>query len=296
MNEKKCKSINEVLKEVKKSNSEGCGITGGDPLCRLQRTIKYANALKKKFKKFHIHIYLSTKIVNKDNLKKLSKVVDEVRFHPESLSKNNNFKDINKDIEKIKLGLLFFKKENTGVEIPVFPDLKKQTFEFIKEISKIVEFVNLNELEVGENNINYIVKKYHLDKDGYTVKGSKEAGLWILNKCEKEKINIKIHFCTAETKNWHQFKNRLKNHEILKFGKKTEDGTVIYFIINYQNNKKLKEIKKELNKKNYYLDREKSRFIINSQKVREYKNKFQIKRVEEYPTSDRIEVEKELVY
>src|SRR4030042_7015807 len=85
-NERECKNVMEVLEEVRESNAKGAGITGGDPLLVLNRTLKYARALKREFgRKFHIHIYLSTKLVTEKNLKQLSSVADEVRFHPENL-------------------------------------------------------------------------------------------------------------------------------------------------------------------------------------------------------------------
>lgn len=65
-NERPCKNVKEVFEEVKESNATSAGITGGDPLTCLRKTVKFAKALKKKFgKKFHIHIYSTTKLVNK---------------------------------------------------------------------------------------------------------------------------------------------------------------------------------------------------------------------------------------
>ncbi|MFA5084343.1 MAG: radical SAM protein, partial [Candidatus Paceibacterota bacterium] len=65
-NERECGSPKDAIAEAIASRAEGAGITGGDPLIVLDRTIKYAKALKKKFgKKFHIHIYLPTKLVTK---------------------------------------------------------------------------------------------------------------------------------------------------------------------------------------------------------------------------------------
>ncbi len=289
-NERKCKSVREVLEEARESNARGAGITGGDPLVVLSKTLKYAKALEKEFgKKFHIHIYLSTKLVNEGNLKKLSSCVDEVRFHPIYLLDVERQQE---DVGKIKLASKFFKKKNIGIEVPLFPDKKKEIFSFIERAAKYIGFVNLNELEIGDSNFNYILKKYNVDKNGYTVKDSINAGVWIMKKCIKEEINLKIHLCTAETKNWYQYKNRLLKHSILPFGKRTPDGTVVYYSISKEKNKKKFEMLKKIGKNEGYYDGRKKRVILNKKFIGKYST-FIITRAEEYPTWDGIEVERE---
>jgi uncharacterized protein len=109
-NERICRSEKDLINEAIESNATSAGITGGDPLQFMERTIKYAKALKNKFgKKFHIHIYLPTKLISKEKLKRLSKYIDEVRFHPEFLINPNS--DIDKDIEKIRLASQFWKNK-----------------------------------------------------------------------------------------------------------------------------------------------------------------------------------------
>ncbi len=281
-NERKCKTIKDVLDEVKDSNANSCSITGGDPLIRLNRTLKYARVLKKNFKNFHIHIYLSTKLVDEKNLKFLSKVVDEVRFHPEFLS--NPYKR-EEDIKKIKLAEKYWEKKNIGIEMPIFPDRKKEILGFIIELSKNIGFVNLNELEIGDSNFEFMIKKYKLNKNGYTIKKSLETGKWILKNLEKGKTKLRVHLCSAETKNWHQYKNRLKAHKIIKYGKRTKEGTVIYFTI-----KDKKDIKL-INSKDYYLDKIKNRIILNPSIVQRLRKKYKILRIEEFPTYERDEIE-----
>src|SRR3989338_2546698 len=210
-NETICNTPKQAIQEIKQSNSKGIGITGGDPLVCLNKTLNFAKAIKKQFgNSFHIHIYLPTKLVTKEKLKKLSKYIDEVRFHPEFLIKEQTKQERQADIDKIKLASLFWKKQNLGVELPMIPDKKQDILNFIKEINPSVGFVNLNEFEISETNFDYITNKYKINKDTYTVSKSKQAGLWILNKCKKIRLNLNVHFCTAQLKNLHQFKNRLK--------------------------------------------------------------------------------------
>jgi pyruvate formate-lyase activating enzyme-like uncharacterized protein len=279
-NERECKNMKEIIRETRESRATSAGITGGDPLLNIERTVKFASELKKKFgKSFHIHIYLPTKFVTKQKLKQLSKYVDEVRFHPEFLINKNKAEE---DIEKIKLASLFWEKGNVGIELPMIPDKKKDILDFILKIKNYIGFVNLNEFELSDTNFKKIIEKYKLKEGGYVVKGSLEAGKWILNELEKKKIKLKAHLCTAELKNWHQFKNRLKRHSILPYGKRTEEGTVIYLVVN-----------KKLKAKGTFYDSEKKRTIVSEKVARKLLGKYKIFRVEEFPTHDRIEVEEE---
>ena len=295
-NERQVKNIKEFIQEIKESNATSMGITGGDPLLFLNRTLKYAKAVKKDFgNKFHIHIYLPTKLVNKNNLKKLSKYIDEVRFHPEFLI-NNHQDIINKDLEKIKIATLFWKKQNIGIELPMIPDKKQEIFDFILKIKDFVGFVNLNEFELSETNFDKITKKYKLNEGGYTVKDSIKAGIWLLNQLKKNKqtSKLKVHLCTAELKNNYQFKNRLKRHKIFKYGKKTKEGLVKYLVIEKINNRLINRLKHMIGKQ-FYIDKNKKQIIlsdIGARKLLRDKD-FKIFLVEEFPTHDRIEVEKQ---
>ena len=279
-NERECKNIDDLFEEVKESKATSAGITGGDPLIFFERTIKFASELKKKFgKKFHIHIYLPTKLVTKDKLEKLSKYVDEVRFHPEFLVNN---KGTAEDIKKIELASKIFGKENTGIELPMIPERKEEILDFAIGTEDYVSFVNLNEFELSETNFDRVTKNYPLEEGGYVISGSLEAGKWILNELKKKKTKLKVHMCTAELKNCSQFANRLKRHKILPYGKKTDDGTVIYLTV-----------KEKLNLNGTYYDEKKKRTILSEKVARRLMGSKKIIRVEEFPTYDGIETESE---
>ena len=300
VNERKCLNVVDMIKEAKESNAKGCGITGGDPLLFLKRTLTYARALKRKFgKKFHIHIYLPTKLVDEKKLKKLSKVIDEVRFHPKFLIDKKKEKQ---DIKKIKLAKKFWKKENIGIELPLIPELKREILNFILKVKEDIGFVNLNELEISDTNFNIVTKRYKLKENGYVVADSKKAGLWVLGELKKNKIKLKLHLCTAELKNWHQYKNRLLRHKILPFSKRTRDGTIIYFAVNgkiqkipagiFCLSKSATANNTDLQINSGYYDKKKKRTIIPAGRIRKLKNRYKILRIEEYPTYDRDEVER----
>ena len=281
-NERECKNFEDIAKEVRESRATSAGITGGDPLACLDKTIEFATKLKKTFgKRFHIHIYLPTKFTTKEKLEKLSKCIDEVRFHPEFLINKNKMKE---DIEKIKIAEKIFGRKNTGIELPMIPENKKEILNFILEIKNYISFVNLNEFELSETNFNIVTKKYSLNEGGYVVSESLKAGKWILDELGKSKSKLKVHLCTAELKNCSQFANRLKRHKILPYGKKTKDGTVIYLVVN-----------KKLELRDTFYDEKKKRTILSEKTARKLLGKEKIKRIEEYPTYDRIETEEEVV-
>jgi hypothetical protein len=281
-NERECKNVEDMIQEVKASRATSAGITGGDPLLFLDRTIKFTSELKKKFgKKFHIHIYLPTKLVTEEQLERLKKYVDEARFHPGFLI---NEKERENDIAKIKIAEKVFGKKNIGLEMPMIPERKQEILNFILEVGKCISFVNLNEFELSETNFDRVTKNYELEEGGYVVKGSLEAGKWVLNELSNKKSKLKVHMCTAELKNCSQFVNRLKRHEILLYGKKTKDGTVIYLVVN-----------KKLNLKGTFYDEKKKRTILSQSVARKLLNegKEKIIRVEEFPTYDAVETEEE---
>ncbi|MFC1754397.1 radical SAM protein [Thermoproteota archaeon] len=201
-NEWKTDKINELFEEVKLCGSEGAGITGGDPLCRLPRTVDYIKKLKKRFgKKFHIHLYTSMDLVTKNNMKQLYEAgLDEIRFHL--------------DIDDDTLwGRMFFAKEfdwNVGVEIPVIPGKEKKTKELIDFIEGKVSFLNMNELELADTNASKLSELGFMSKDGisYGVKGAETLAKKLLKHCKSKRLNV--HYCTAKLKDKVQLTKRIK--------------------------------------------------------------------------------------
>lgn len=297
-NERICENAKHAIEEAIGSRATSAGITGGDPFLFMARTLEYAKALKNKFgKSLHIHIYLPTKLLTKDKLAIFSEYVDEVRFHPEFLI-NNNPKLINQDINKIKQASLFYDKKDIGIELPMIPDKKQEILDFIIKISPYIGFVNLNEFELSETNMKIITKKYKLNEGGYTIKDSIKTGLWILRELKKYKPanKLKVHLCTAKLKNNFQFRNRLLRHKIIKHGKRTEDGLVKYLVIENLNKNIINELEKlGIAEDDFSIDKNKKRIILSAKAARKLllDKKYKIYLVEEFPTYDRIEFERE---
>ena len=211
--------IENIIQEAKLCSSEGAGITGGDPLTRLERTCFYIRELKKHFGSgFHVHLYTPLKLVTKDNLKQLKNAgLDELRFHPD-LDSQELWSNMNYLIEGL----------DYGVEIPVFPDKKMQTQKLIDFLAglSLIKFLNLNELESSDTN--------ELGTHGYEVKddystgieGSEDMGIELMEYC-LENTNLRVHYCTTTLKDSVQMAKRIKRRAKnvkLSFEKLNEQG------------------------------------------------------------------------
>ncbi|MDP3918697.1 MAG: radical SAM protein [Nanoarchaeota archaeon] len=195
-NERKIEDLNEIIEEAKLSCSYGCGITGGDPLAKFDRTIEVIKLLKKEFQKFHIHLYTSLNLVDEDKLRKLEESgLDEIRFHLDF--------DDEQYWEKIKLKTSMKK----GMEIPCIPgkDVKKM-IDYVKDY---VEFINLNELEYADAEHNKLGDMGFELKDPLScgIKGSEELAFEVMEAFP----NLNIHYCTAKLKDSVQMMNRIAN-------------------------------------------------------------------------------------
>jgi len=288
-NERPCESNRDIIKEAITSKATGAGITGGDPLVYFDKTTSAAKALKKKFgKKFHIHIYLPLPLITKNKLEKLKPYIDEVRFHTSFLAQEVSKEKYNKELEKIRLASSIFGKKNTGIELPLIPEKKNEIISFIKNIAKSISFVNLNEFELSDTNFKIIEKNYTLNEDTYTISKSIETGKEILKKLKPLKLNM--HLCTAKTKNHHQYHNRLMRHEILPYGTRTKEATVIYIEIPLKKSDDPKTFSKKIRKytKNFYFDKAHFRFIVDESQAKTlFKTKeFSLYFSEEHPTFD----------
>jgi uncharacterized protein len=290
INELKTKSLKEIIKEIKLSNSDGVGITGGDPLAVIDRTSKFIKEIKKQFgKKFHIHLYTSLDLLNKSTISKLQKSgLDELRVHPDIFDKNF--------WNRIELAKGKFKEY--GIEIPVFPEEEKKILELIEFSKNFVDFFNLNELEYATLYEDYYKKKKWKVKKDYSVQESEKTAMRILNKLKNKKI--RIHYCSSKFKDSIQFTNRIKvrsKNLAEKFDKITEDGLFLRAEIIPEKNQSVNKLKKELEnnfKSEFKIDKKKNRIIFNSDLAKKVSAKFKnVAVVEEYPTIDRLEVEKE---
>ncbi len=323
------KNIRDIIKEAKLIDAKGAGITGGDPLCKLQRTIQYIRKLKKEFgKEFHLHLYTSLDLVTENSLKRLYNAgLDEIRFHLDL--------DDDKLWDKIILALKF--DWDIGVEIPVIPKKEKNLKKIILFLDKInqsnknkIKFLNLNELEIADNKANKLIKLGHKTKNtvSYAVKGSEDLAMRLMDFIEKKNIHLNVHYCTVTLKDKVQMSNRIRRRaKNIKnpYDKISQAGTLIRGVIylneflpkaNYRKKlssisrsrkqsllKKLNELNSILKKEfkiNTEIDKNKLRLLTSEKTVKTLSRKihpklFKLAIVEEYPTYDAFEVEIEFL-
>ncbi len=320
-NERKVESPEDIIKEAKLMDAKGAGITGGDPLSKLDRTIEYIKLLKEKFGlMFHIHLYTSLNLITEEALKKLYEAgLDEIRFH------------LDLDSTQLWNKLIVARKFSwkIGVEIPLVPTKEKETFEILEFVKDKVDFLNLNELEIADNSQSKLgeMELHTKDKLSYAIKDSLELGLKVLEFAQKEKYNLPIHVCTAKLKDAVQLANRLKREAQgakKKFDLVNEEGMLtrgaLYLpelVPGFGYRKKLDSVdktelvrklepllvrvKKELKVENddLFLDSSKPRILLSKKLLMQNRKLFRKLGlipavVSEYPTADQLEVEVEL--
>jgi pyruvate formate-lyase activating enzyme-like uncharacterized protein len=196
-NERKVRRGSDLIFEAERMGATGAGITGGDPLIRMERTVRFVRALKRKFgKNFHIHLYTTGELGTPENFKRLEKAgVDEIRFH-------FNRKEI---LDALKLDW------TVGAEIPAIPGNWKQTTEYLDFLGKNgAAFCNLNELDWSERNVGAFKRRGWKLKSraSYAVKGSEEFAKKIMAWAEKKVPGLAVHYCSSATKDAVQLRKR----------------------------------------------------------------------------------------
>ena len=192
----------DVLFEVDAIQGEGVGISGGDPLCTLERTLHYITLLKHTYgQDFHIHLYTSKTTIARDELIQLINAgLDEIRFHPQ----NNDWSGIE---EALSLGL------RVGIEVPAIPGKVAKLKETAQRAEKLgVSFLNINELEASETNFENLkaLGMRLTDLSSASIEGSEETARHVLEWACLHLKKLTVHFCSARYKDGIQLRNRLE--------------------------------------------------------------------------------------
>ncbi|KAA0003646.1 MAG: radical SAM protein [Thermoplasmata archaeon] len=280
----------DILKEGELMEAEGTGITGGDPLIVAKKTSQIIQLLKDYFgEKHHIHLY--TAMLDSKKIDLLINVgLDEIRFHPSVDTWNKIEKSgMKKIVKSIEI--------DVGIEIPLIPHLRKETKHLLFEVDKYeIDFINLNELEFSETNVDALEKYgYEVKNDiSNAVKGSEEMAKEIL----EWDLTKPIHYCSSSFKDGIQLRKRImrrarnvaKPYEII-----TEDGTFLIGII-YAEKEEMEKIMKMFGISQSVMEwnDEKRRIETSPFILEEIAEKvaYPCYIVEEYPTADRLEVER----
>ncbi len=232
-NERPIDGVEEALEEARSIDAEGTGVTGGDPAEALVRTIGMIHSLKREFGgDHHVHLY-TARPMGREDLKELRNAgLDEVRFHPPV--------DALGDLERTgyadavaaarEMGM------ETGYEVPVLPDRGDELRTFLDSLvgAPGEPFVNLNELEFSSTNAEALSTRDFLVRDDVSsaVAGSEELGRELV--AEYAEKGLRVHYCSAAFKDGIQLRRRLarraKNvvrpHELI-----TEDHTLLMGVV-----------------------------------------------------------------
>lgn len=222
-NERPVKSDEDLLREAELMDALGTGITGGEPLLRIERILHYIKILKSFFgKKHHIHLYTSL-APERRVLEQLADAgLDEIRLHPpQEIWEDLGHTQYKASLQNAKeLGI------EAGIEIPALEGAEKVAA-FAKEIGI---FLNLNELEFSDNNSKaLLVSGFSLESDtSNAASGSCEYAETAFS------AGKKVHFCSSTYKDAVQLRKRFQRiakNTAREFDEITEDGTLIYGII-----------------------------------------------------------------
>jgi pyruvate formate-lyase activating enzyme-like uncharacterized protein len=192
----------DILFEAKAIKSEGAGISGGDPLCDLDRTLNYIRLLKQEHgPNFHLHLYTSQNDVSEDVLRRLNEAgLDEIRFHPQT----NDWSGIQRAIEMNML---------VGLEVPAIPGKQEDLKKIAKRAEEMgVSFLNINELEASETNFDRLVSMGMrlTNMESASIEGSASSAREFLEWSEDGLQNLSVHFCSARFKDSIQMRRRLE--------------------------------------------------------------------------------------
>ncbi|MFA6869653.1 MAG: radical SAM protein [Methanomethylophilus sp.] len=282
----------DVLAEAEAMDALGTGITGGDPSENLDRTEHFIRLLRQHFGPQH-HIHLYTSVINLTNAKRLEAAgLDEIRYHPRE--------ELWRQMDRTELkDIVAGTGMDVGLEVPALPGRNTDLNILMDYAAAVgVKFVNLNELEFSESNWsmmsdhNYEVK----DELASAVKGSEETALAVLVAHPDQRI----HFCSSSFKDGVQLRHRLHRraeHIAKEYDVVTPDGTLIKGLVYADDLAAAADYLRqeyEVPDSLMHIDGERHRLEVASWVLEEVGKELPFKCyvVEEYPTADRLEVER----
>jgi pyruvate formate-lyase activating enzyme-like uncharacterized protein len=209
--------IEDILAEGRAIDALGTGITGGEPLMKLDYVIECIRALKQEFgAEHHIHLYTGL-LARREELEMLKNAgLDEIRFHPreEDWEKAPGLREAL--LEAKSLGL------EAGVEMPAV-SAAPGVLEAVKAADA---FLNLNELEFSETNFAALAARGFVPQDlGCGAEGSEDTA-----KEHFLREEIKVHYCPSRFKDAVQLRERA-GRVARAFDYVTEEGTIVHGVI-----------------------------------------------------------------
>jgi len=223
-NERRCSTWQEVIEEGHAMRATGTGITGGDPMLDMERSLEAVKQLKAAFgTEHHIHLYTSIPFSPEHAADFGEAGLDEIRFHllDGTVAKYEGVMQA-----CVQAGI------EVGVELPCEPDKEEQLFALLEQLNESpATFLNLNELEITVGNQeNMDVRGFNLS-GGITAAAEGSAELALRLKSAAEPLNFHLKFCSARYKDAGQLRARfrrrgqatLRPYEVL-----SEDDTILF--------------------------------------------------------------------
>ena len=157
-NERRCSTWEDVIEEGKAMRATGTGITGGDPMLDMEKSLEAVKQLKAAFgKEHHIHLYTSIPFAADRAADFGAAGLDEIRFH---LLDGTTTK-YRETMQACSDAGIF-----VGVELPCEPDQEERLFKLLDDLEQSpVHFLNLNELEITVGN------QENMDVRGFNLSG-----------------------------------------------------------------------------------------------------------------------------
>jgi hypothetical protein len=296
---------NVLLKEALAIKAGGAGITGGDPLLVWHRTYTYIRLLKATFgDDFHIHLYTSG-LHHADRIPDLVKAgLDEIRFHPLP----STWASMTSSPLARVVATTSTLDVACALEVPVIPGMAKELLSLITWADAAgLSWVNLNELEFSEQNCEaFLARGYDVKDDcSAAVAGSQQTAYTVLKHVSRRGLSVGVHYCSVSFKDRVQLRNRIKRRaqtvarpaDVI-----TADGTLLKGVI-ISPNPSLAKVASAIRRRFKVpaellrVDLEKHRleiaaWVLETLAPQLDAEGYRCYLVEEYPTADRLEVER----
>lgn len=292
-NELLVRSDEDVISEAEAIGARGTGITGGDPLVVMDRTVRYIAMLKEHFGPGH-HIHLYTATIDRDRFLALQEAgLDELRIHPPL----ETWGDLGPShIAEAVKGL----KMTVGFEVPAIPGEEDRLVSLCDYAAdNRLAFVNMNELEVSETNCDALMARGFTARSEVSsaMKGSERTALEVM---ERVGDKVPLHFCSSSFKDDVQLRERLKRRAkrvARPMDLVTSEGMILLGIIDEGGEKAMRSLQEGYGVPAELMsyDEKRKRLEVASWVLEDLAPALPFKcfLVEEYPTADRLEVERE---
>lgn len=228
-NERPVRADGDVLDEARAMRARGVGITGGDPFDVVDRTAHYVRLLKREFgSAFHAHLY--TMSTDAAKIRAVAEAgLDELRFHvPPGLwgrAGETAFAPASRLARDLGIAV--------GLEVPLLPDRRDDLLRLLAWAdSEGLGFVNLNELEFSDANF------ARMRRHGYAVKHEMSHGVAGADELAADVLDrrwrMTVNYCSSGYKDGWQLRARIRRRAetvARPWDVITEDGTLLKGII-----------------------------------------------------------------